>query len=254
MIELTNWYGLLGNNVLQILRAIYFAEKFGVPFVKIPEHHCLSTQFIEIESKIQKHHNSFTGTFFDLTEFNVENPDTLTLKNICKRYKKNVFNNFMTRDGGSLPSTGSITVRAHVRGGDVFGWRVHPSYLQPPLSYYRHVIRNFHYCELVAQDTRNPVAKYLKREKNVVEISKSEVDDFYALASCENLVFSASTFCYAAYLMSDVVKHIYIPDYYLRELPSGAWPNDVNVNIIELNGYLTNGTWRNTWKQRKKMI
>ena len=54
--------------------------------------------------------------------------------------------------------------------------------------------------------------------------------------------------------MNQYLKNLYIPDFFVNELPRGNWGNDINVNIIELPNYIKVGEWKNSEEQRKMML
>ena len=254
MINILAWNGRLGNNILQILRAIYLAENWGHEEVRLPHHPILKMRSIIIALTSAPAINDVSGIFFDLKNFDLNTPNTSELQHIARKYKAQIFRDVLRELNINLEQKSQSIVYAHIRGGDVFGWRVHPSYLQPPLWYYNFIIDRYDKCKLIKEDKKNPVVKKLKSNPKIEDISSTELEDFTLLATSKNLIFSASTFCYSAFLFNENVKTIYIPQYFYNELPSGDWPDNLDIIIIELPDYIKNGTWRNSFFQRKKMV
>ena len=61
-------------------------------------------------------------------------------------------------------------------------------------------------------------------------------------------------FGFLLYLINVNLKNLYIPKYFIDELPKGNWGNDLNVHIIDLPGYIKVGEWKNTKEQQKVML
>ena len=54
--------------------------------------------------------------------------------------------------------------------------------------------------------------------------------------------------------MNTNLKNLYIPEYFIDELPDGPWGDDVNLHIIDLPNYIKVGEWKNSVEQRKFML
>ena len=256
MIVIQKWYGRLGNNILQVLRSITAARILGHNRICLPPHSIISTDEIYLDSSNKSNSNLiFSGDFFDLREYNLDSPSTAELKSNADRFKRLLFPKEFFLDEGVDPRlTNPKYVTAHVRGGDVFDRKPHSMYVQPPLTYYRELLHIFPYLLMVKQDYRNPIVKPLAANDHVYDISCSEVQDFRSLMKAKNLALSASTFSYAAYLLSDNAESVTLPAYFYDLLPQGDWPLNLNLNKVELPNYLRVGEWRNGFCQRRKML
>ena len=108
---------------------------------------------------------------------------------------------------------------------------------------------------VVMQDNKNPIIKYLLNTKNTRDISsQDEANDFLSLMNCINLALSNSTFSFSAFLLSSHIEQLFIPRYYYDLLPKGDWPKNIKIRIFELPNYIKPGFWRNSYFQRRKMI
>jgi len=54
--------------------------------------------------------------------------------------------------------------------------------------------------------------------------------------------------------MSSNIKNLYVPSYFLDELPEGEWGEDIILHKNDLPNYIKVGEWKNSEKQRNLMI
>ena len=62
------------------------------------------------------------------------------------------------------------------------------------------------------------------------------------------------TFGFLLYLMNPHLKNLFVPDFFVNELPKGHFGDDINVHIINLPNYIKVGEWKNSEEQRKMML
>jgi len=141
----------------------------------------------------------------------------------------------------------------HFRGSDIFSSNPHKAYVQPPLYYYKQIINNYNNINLVCEDNKNPCINELLKLNNIKYISNKLQDDLSILSNISNLVIGFGTFGFLLYLMNPNLKKLYIPDYFINELPKGKWGN-IELNVIELPNYIKVGDWNYNDKQRNLML
>ena len=142
----------------------------------------------------------------------------------------------------------------HFRGGDIFSSNPHKAYVQPPLSYYKNIINDYDSIKLVCEDKKNPCINELLKQENVEYISNTLEKDLSILSNVSNLIIGFGTFGFLLYLMNPCLKNLYIPYFFINELPRGEWGNDIKVHVINLPNYIKVGEWKNSEEQRKLML
>lgn len=130
----------------------------------------------------------------------------------------------------------------------------HSSYVQPPYSYYKDIMINYDSTKLVCEDKTNPCIHELLKQNNVEYISNTLEKDLQILSNISNLVIGFGTFGFLLYLMNPYLKNLYIPDFFVHELPRGNWGNDIIVHVIHLPNYIKVGDWKNSVEQREFML
>jgi hypothetical protein len=246
---ITHWTGKLGNNILQIIRAIHFAIQNKHRLILFPKHFFLTEQKIDNLCQNRNVNILIKNTFFNIQTLNINDPEPYLMKiyfqkfiyPIFKVLKKITFN--------------KNDLFIHIRAGDIFGFNPHSYYVQPPLSYYQNIIKSkkWHKIFVVFQDDSNPVVNELKKNEKITFLSNDLYTDLSILTNSNNLVLGFGTFGLLIYCMNTKLKRIYIPKYSIDELPKGSW-GDTKINIIQLPNYIKCGEWRNTPEQRKLML
>lgn len=252
MITITHWTGRLGNNLLQILRAIYVAEIQGHQTVLLPPHYLFHTTHLFIETQLEPVNSDLKGTFFKVSDYHLADASTSILKKIAQRYRHKILpKSILLGDAEPTVLSTERKLTIHLRGGDTFSWRPHPSYVPPPLYYYNKVSSGYAKIDIVAEDNRNPLLNILKADPRFTDQSSSELRDFSKLLYASNLALNISTFSYVAYLFNTKIKNLYLPDYCINLFPPGDWPHDCATYIVDLPRYMLPGQWRNSFRQRK---
>jgi len=244
MLIINQWYGQNGNNILQIIRCIHYAKLNNHNKIIFPYHFLLKSQEIIINDL--ENNNIIQDTFFSLKKYNIKDPSPKEMKDIFQMYIKNIFNiNFGNIQDDKL--------YIHFRGGDIFGQNPHKAYVQPPLKYYKDIIKNYDDIILVCQDKKNPCINELLKESNIKYESNELIKDLEILSNIKNLIIGFGTFGFLLYLMNINLKNLYIPKYFVDELPEGEW-GDINIHIIDIPNYIKVGEWNNTIEQREIML
>jgi len=127
--------------------------------------------------------------------------------------------------------TGADQLTVHIRGGDIFSKRPHPSYAPFPLTFYKWVFGSEVWTKIliVSEDLDNPLVWAVKVEAESfgipVEIQSSSLrDDLNSLLCAKNLVASQGTFVPAVGYLSKNVENIYtcLPSNLRRYPPENA--------------------------------
>lgn len=253
MLIIQYWYGSTGNNLLQIIRAIHYAIRGSHDSIQFQQHSLLTSKTIKLETTINNTNNQsiITDTFFCLKKYNIIDPEPYKMKEYFQKYIKPIFK-IQTENNKEFDKDKTIYI--HIRGGDTFSSNPHKAYVQPPLSYYKNIIHDYHSIKLVCQDKTNPCVNELLKQENIEYISNTLEKDLSILSNVSNLAIGFGTFGFLAYFMNPCLKNLYIPDFFVNELPKGSWGNDIKVHIINLPNYIKVGEWKNSEEQRKLMI
>ena len=249
LLIISNWNGRLGNNVLQIIRAIHYGIINNYNSIEFPKH----SSFIKNKIIINNFKNdkpAIKNSFFYLKELNMIDPEPFIMKKYFKEYINPIFfikPNELTNNENNL--------YIHIRSGDCFK-NPHSYYVPPPFSYYIKIIedKTWHKIFIVYEDDKNPCVNLLKNKNypNIEFISSLLNNDLTILSQCENLVIGFGTFGLLIYFLSNNIKNLYIPDYAYYEMPKGDW--NLNLNIINLPNYIKCGEWKLTNENLSKVV
>lgn len=252
MLFIKNWSGRLGNNILQIIRAINVAKKYNHNYIKFNNHDFLKKNDLFLNEELSIiNKNIITCDFFNIKKYNITDSEPYIMREYFQKYIKPIFkvnintNNVIENDE---------TIYIHFRGGDIFSNHPHKAYVQPPLSYYKNIINDYKDIIMVCEDKKNPCVNELLKQENVKYISNTLEKDLYTLSNASNLIIGFGTFGFLLYLMNSKLKNLYIPDFFVNELPKGLWGNDIKVHIIKLPNYIKVGDWKNSAEQQQIML
>ena len=249
MLSIQSWTGRTGNNILQIIRAIHYAIINSHNSIQFQKHSLLTSNIITLENIENSDKSTINDTFFSLKKYNITDPEPYVMKEYFQKYIKPIF-----KIKSNIILDDDKNVYIHFRGGDIFSSNPHKAYVQPPLSYYKNITRDYDIIKLVCEDKNNPCINELLKQENVEYISNTLEKDLSILSNVSNLVIGFGTFGFLLYLMNPYLKKLYIPDFFVNELPKGEWGNDIKVHIINLPNYIKVGEWKNSNEQRKMML
>lgn len=255
MITITHWYGRNGNNIMQLIHAIYYAKVYNHNTVRFPAHAFLNSNQIQLQDQQEKK-EEVKGVFFYLgNEFNLHIKEPYEMKRLFLEFIKPIF-----RIKPSLTYSPENTLFIHIRSGDIFGQNPHPGYVQPPLCYYTNVIGDYEKVVAVCEDDKNPCVKYLRNFPHLVYESNSVAEDLAILSGIHHFQMGFGTFGMLIYWMNGDLKTLYIPRYVVEKqmgldasLPLDWGPN-ITVHMIDFPNYIECGSWVNSEDQRKLMI
>lgn len=156
----------------------------------------------------------------------------------------------------------------YIRGGDIFrhiNRSVH-FYIQPPLCFYKRVLNQFRFREIIiiSEDTSNPVIPVLLKEYPYIKYNKNKIKlDISYLLNSYNIISATSSFIVSIIKLNQNLKFLWEYDFYkLSErylhLHYSVYTFSFNYTIYKMN--LSKRykklvyPFRNTEKQRKQMI
>ena len=256
MLIINKWVGRTGNIILQIIRAIHYARINNHNSIILEPHRMLTSKCIKLEniennnSKLQIKDN-----FFSLKKYDIIDPEPYIMKEYFQKYIKPIFK--IQTETDNIETDNDLDynkIYIHFRGGDIFANNPHKAYVQPPLSYYKNIIKDFNKTILVSEDKKNPCINELLKQENIEYTSNTLEKDLSILSNVSNLVIGFGTFGFLLYLMNPRLKNLYIPKFFVDELPKGEWGNDIKVHVINLPNYIKVGEWKFNEEQRKLMI
>jgi hypothetical protein len=284
-INITNWRGRLGNNIIQISNAIYIAEKTkSTVFFPSLRHRGLNLNTISFsEDPPPLGINTIKGDFWEIDKFDscyrIKKEELISNR---RRILLAYFNPIITTQVKVYkfypdnPTEKDLTL--HIRGSDIFNKQPHPDYVPPPLIYYSDVIesREYENVFIISEDTKNPCISELKKRfgkkiKVIHEMysglynqsqnlkcehpSRRILNDFYFLMKSKNLVCGNSTFSLTAALCSDCVNDLWIPGHGTVEIDENYRKQfGFNINIMNYKNYIKTGEWRNSKEQIEMVL
>jgi hypothetical protein len=162
------------------------------------------------------------------------------------------------RQGAPLPVD---TLVIHIRSGDVFGERPHPSLGQPPLSFYEKVLVHSRPQNvlLVYEDDLNPVIPKLQAHLESLSITYSVHSgglrsDLQLLLSARQLVTGKGTFGQALLVLSPHIERWYAFGEGKERFPTSRRRSVVSITDRD-GGYAAPlGCWENSPNQRDLML
>lgn len=251
MLVITPWFGRLGNNVIQIINAICVAEKNNHKYVNFHlKHNMFKTNSIEIDiGNNEENNKKIVDTFFYIKKYNIYDLEPYKIKQIYQKYVRPII-----RIDYKETIDDSDTIYFHFRGGDIFKESTHKAYVQPPLSYYKNIMKDYKKVVLVCEDKKNPCIEELLKLDNVHYESNSMQKDLNILSNVSNIGLCFGTFSLLLYLMNTNLKNLYVPYYFIDEQPKGCWGEKLNLHIIQLPGYIKIGEWKYNDETKRKML
>ena len=242
---LTRWSGRNGNNILQMVRCIYYAELYGYKRVSFPEHPFLTSKEIKIHTLKDEKNDIKKGDFFSLKSYGVGDPNPKRMREIAQKYIVPILSFNLPKQ-----TNNENIIGIHIRSGDTFSNNPHRAYVPCPLKFYKTIIKDYEEGYIVYEDSKNPCVKILTKEHT--SQSKDVITDIQTLCSFRNIGIGFGTFGFMIYLLSMCVECVWLPDYVRDELPLGEW--GCILNVIDLPGYIKVGEWNNTPDQKLRMV
>jgi hypothetical protein len=150
------------------------------------------------------------------------------------------------------------TLVIHIRSGDIFGGWIHKNYIQPPLSYYKKIIKehgNEDVLILTQKDKSNPCVDALLSWDNDISIQTGTLrQDMTSILMAKNLVIGFGTFGWMISLLSKNINRLYTPDVNQDLFSSYFMQPPFNIKRYQFEDYIGVGEWNNSEAQRHMMI
>lgn len=154
----------------------------------------------------------------------------------------------------------------HIRSGDIFSTWIHRPYAQPPLCFYKAILKNFKFNKIyiIAENNNNPIIdKLLNKYNNVIYSQNSLKLDISLLINSYNLVSSVSSFIIVMIILNPKIENIFVYNLY----PMGEKILHYHFDLFEFSNKFTiyrmepssnykekMYRWKNNKIQRKLMI
>lgn len=252
---INRWVGRLGNNILQLIRALHYGKINKYNYLVFPENKYIINKVIKLEENIIYDKSDIYNTFFNIKNIGCNDPNPYLMKKYFNKYIYPIMKMKLERN---IEIDNSEDLHIHIRAGDIFqGSGAHGAYIQPPLKYYKDIIESKKWEKIIVvyEDLGNPCVQALKNMNynNIYFESNKLEKDLNILCKSKNMVLGFGTFGLLLFFLNLNIKNIYIPKYVIEELPKGNW-GDINLNIIDLPNYIKCGEWKNTKEQKRIML
>lgn len=220
-IILSQWYGRIGNNIIQILNCIIYGIENNYNRVIFPQHYIFNTTEIIFDNKIYEikknletmsidEKTTIEQNFYTMAINNRLNYDNHNIKEIFQKFIQPVITNYINYNYNT-----NYDLTLYFRGGDIYNKPYNNEYVQPPLNLYLDIINkeNISNINLITEELNNPVALYInyllvnKWKKNNIFI------DISILINSKKIILGYSVFCIFILLLNNNIKYIYVADY-----------------------------------------
>jgi len=259
LLHIREWYGRLGNNILQMKHVLTIALFYKCN-IFIPKHDFFNKEMIIL----------FDGLELTTDSIYVDNDscDFFYKEKLCKfndafiagneSFVLDILKQLFTLNVDILESLHEEDLVIHIRSGDIFSNDPLPYYVMPPLSYYINIIESNNYksIHLLTEDRLNPcVDKLLELYPNIKFRLANLIDDVSVILTCKHIVMSFGTFVPALLLLSNYIQKVYVPSYICKVGKELISTKNIEVVSTDLEQYIRriNG-WRNTPEQRALML
>jgi hypothetical protein len=265
LISINSWWGRLGNHLIQLSNALNIAKKTHSKLI-IPRHDIIKRTVFDFTRPGNNHYQEpVAGAFFFQSQcfqyplaydherrkvFQEHVYDLLQARTLWE-YMLSLATQRFTLVG---PDTLVINIRS---GKDIFCAEPAPDtggYVQPPLSYYKHIIETHHYadCLIVTEaDRKNPCIEALLSWNPRIRIKKhrSVKDDIRTILSATHLVMCHSTFSWCLALMSKQLRTLFQEDTFpIKSV------GDFSTYTYGFENYIKQGEWKCSPAQLEKML
>jgi len=230
-IYIVNWYGRLGNNIIQLLNGITFGLQNNFNKIIFPYHEFFNNNEIIFDTNNYPERNiiaTYENDFYYLAIKNIIKYN-INIKELFNKYIKPIIRDINYNYNNNYDLT------IYLRSGDIFKGNYNNEYVQPPLSYYEEIIKreNTNNIILITEELNNPTAKYYN-EINNYKWNKNDIKtDINYLINSKVVVLGLSIFCLIFILLSNKIKKIYVADYIYKRYKEN-WKIDLK-DIINKN-------------------
>lgn len=243
-IIIKEYYGRLGNNVIQLINAIKVAIDNHYNIIKICKPHLyIDTMEIVVNNEVLDKKDDLYDLESNFYEYAMKDKvfvDTKIFIEIFDRYIRPVLRL-------RLETNEIYDFSLHLRGGDA---RFHNLYVPVPLYFVNKIYEKG--LILVTQDLSLSLSKYLYSKK-LVKWNRNTIDkDLSILANSKKLALGYGTFALLALVLNRRFERLYLPDYVYEDFKN-RWKFDAKeylrdgqeLIIIDLPNYIKVG--ENKW-------
>ena len=233
-IFINQWYGRLGNNIIQLHNAILTGLYYNKDIVIKPHRFFSNTKNIVINSNPKPYYVVTDPTYYFYRSYMC--PEIYSNNNeIALERLRDCF----VIKGNRLTPLNEDEAVIHIRSGDIFINDINVEYYQPPLSWYIHLIKekNFSKIYLISENRQNPCLNKLLSlfpEKIFYKDNNKLDDDIKLLLAAKHVISSNGTFVKQLLLFSSYIQNVFTyenKDYARLMFP---WENSVTQHKIML--------------------
>ena len=235
-------YGRFGNNVQQIINAIYTAEEKHITIIKysLPQFKNFTINLKFEDTNSIKIHDTFFRIDYELSYKDKQR--------IAIQYLLPIL--IYSRLPTGFEDHYSSALFVHIRSGDIFINKGESKYTQPPLDYYITIFSKEKSRQFIIlyEDDKNPVVNALKSLYPTAIFKCVRLDILITIfMNAQHIVNSVGTLIKGISYFNTTIKTFYSTiNYHIKK-------DDIsNMTIVSLPNYITN--WENTENQRKIMI
>ena len=238
MIIVKKWYGRSGNNIKSLSNIIDIALVYKHNVIFNVKHSLFNLKIITDYFSKYNNNEIITDNYNFYYKSKLPYSKEIFQQNNKEKIKL-LKKSFLIKDINKLDENDLVI---HIRSGDIFLKKPHPSYVPPPVSYYIRQIdkQNYKKIIIICEDKINPVVnKLLELYKNAMYNKNSIEKDIKLILGATNIIYSVGTFVPSLLLMSDNIKYLYGKDFNNEELE---------------DYYKINKPWKNTKEQRDYIL
>lgn len=264
-ISIAYWVGNLGNHLIQMSGALNVAEKTQSSLT-VPEHPLLKRRSFDFTDRANDNCGEpVVGRFFsksDCFQFPVSYDSdrrrlfrTYLHDLLLERTVRQRLGDLLHRRAAEQVRPGTLVINMR-SGRDIFRSDPPPQndYMQPPLSFYKHVITAHGYtdCLIVTEaDRENPCIDALLAWNADIRIKKHRGvrDDLMTILAARHLVLCHSTFSWCLALMSRNLQTLFQPaTFQIRGV------GDLSVYTYSFDNFIKPGEWTASEEQLEQMV
>jgi hypothetical protein len=261
--------GRLGNSVLQVLNSFQIARTIGAIKVLYFKYEILQTLDISLADNVNLARITLLQKTKQRAPGLIWKTDAMigqrTLIQPCSPKARGIAKNLATAmsPGSGSRQTGGGVLTIHLRSGDIFWSNPHPSYGQPPFSYYLRILESkpWEHVILVAEDDQNPcygmISNWCEEHQKNLHVTGLEFQDsLSAIAGARNLVSGRGTFVPAITYLFPLERTIYTFEHSRQSLMCGEEISILNVRdqLGGYTGHVLSKNWANSDVQRELMV
>lgn len=264
MLELTQWYGRLGNNLMQLMNMLSYAKAKKLKcIVACPmpgELKGLPSTFDFTEQNIASGCRVFRNQFF-YPQKQLPDWDQIVVARARYAIAQEILRPHLLRNVVLQPQLPASTLVIHIRSGDTFqGNGAHGQYIPSPLAFYKHIYENGDFDRVLIvteRDRRNPCIKALQEQIPNVTVQSLDIkSDIGMLFAAQHLLIGVSSFAVTLLMCcNDNLKVLYTPGYFFEKpLLGEEAQTNFEIRKYAFENYIPMGKWRNTAEQRKLIL